>query len=908
MKKHVLCLVVVLAVCLSCSLLADDVYLLRDDGKVNNVDVRSFETAGNWSNAEAPSAAHDYYVVSNRSLRITSGGTAHIFKGNSLTIGGTGNGNNFKGQIMGWGGQANVTISNLVVYQSTIQCNNEGWFYLRGKMTVRDTATGDRIFTGINQNTNGGRNFDFLGTVVTTDGESPKVKLTHGKNAANTYTTFKMSCDLTDSRAWFEVTGQNNGLAIFLLDTATFGLAFDSVNTNAIQLLKNSKFVLTANGVQNANLGISVPAAQTAYFGTRTYSASGNCSGTQYDYPDYDLTLPVFGSGTFTKEDDGRITLRNDWSGFHGTLAIEGGSLVLTDDMTASSDMRVVVKAGGALETERTDGTYGDLDVTFEAGAGLIVPYNAEMGVASPITLGASFLEAATFPVGLKLSQSIAFPVNATNRLAVAKVDSAVRVVTGADFTDTTAKTYDLPRTWFEVVTDGTGMQTVYLVVKPVLVHGGEGTWMPFDGVFLRDGSSSQSSLTANYVWSDHLASHPGADYIHTGSAISAITQGGVGSRATIEGDMLVLASGSIASRSEHIVLPYVLVASTNLLFSCAGYAANSRHKIEGGPIHVSAASTTPLEFRSQTENDRTLFRKVDLLAPLEGPGSVLFRTYAPPNDAYISCESPNFKGILIVDASSGLSAKDGLSLHIGSQQALGGRPDTYESRGIQLRGYSCIAPTVSMTLDSSLNRGLVISEGNGALSGGGFDVPSNVVLTLTMNVIQNGTLLKKGPGTLVIGSNSHTYGGWGADVVNGTNNVVEVRAGGVTTMKTTNIDKLCYTFKDGGGIAVFQTPPNATQEAYGLYSTFTHERAFAHEAPIRVKLVQDEPSTPPTSRFSRTICTIPQALNPKTDFAVDKPWDGWRGEVTRADDTPSASMYRYTVTYRPVGMTILFR
>ncbi len=446
-------------------------------------------------------------MVSNRSLRITSGGTAHIFKGNSLTISGTGNGNNFKGQIMGWGGQANVTISNLVVYQSTIQCNNEGWFYLRGKMTVRDTATGERVFTGINQNTNGGRNFDFLGTVVTTDGESPKVNLTHGKNAANTYTTFKMSCDLTDSRAWFEVKGQNNGLAIFLLDTATFGLAFDSVKTNAIQLLKNSKFVLTANGVQNANLGISVPAAQTAYFGTRTYSASGNCSGTQYDYPDYDLTLPVFGSGTFTKEDDGRITLRNDWSGFHGTLAIEGGSLVLTDDMTASSDMRVVVKAGGALETERTDGTYG----------------------------------------------------------------------------------------------------------------------------------------------------------------------------------------------------------------------------------------------------------------------------------------------------------------------------------------------------------------------------------------------------------------GWGADVVNGTNNVVEVRVGGVTTMKTTNVDKLCYTFKDGGGIAVFQTPPNATQETYGLYSTFTHERAFSHEAPIRVKLVPDEPSTSPTSRFSRTICTIPQALNPKTDFAVDKPWDGWRGDVTRADDTPSAGMYRYTVTYRPVGMTILF-
>ncbi|MBR0506928.1 MAG: hypothetical protein IJJ84_16125, partial [Kiritimatiellae bacterium] len=69
-----------------------------------------------------------------------------------------------------------------------------------------------------------------------------------------------------------------------------------------------------------------------------------------------------------------------------------------------------------------------------------------------------------------------------------------------------------------------------------------------------------------------------------------------------------------------------------------------------------------------------------------------------------------------------------------------------------------------------------------------------------------------------------------------------------------------------------------------------------------------DAGAEPPATHFSRVVCTIPQALNPKTDFAVDKPWDGWRGEVTRADDTPSAGMYRYTVTYRPVGMTVIFR
>ena len=81
---------------------ADDVYLLRNDGKIDNVDVRSFEAAGNWSNGEAPSDAHDYYVMTNYSLRVTGSTAAHVFKGNSLTLGGTGSGNNFKGQIMGW--------------------------------------------------------------------------------------------------------------------------------------------------------------------------------------------------------------------------------------------------------------------------------------------------------------------------------------------------------------------------------------------------------------------------------------------------------------------------------------------------------------------------------------------------------------------------------------------------------------------------------------------------------------------------------------------------------------------------------------------------------------------------------------------------------------------------------------
>ena len=888
--------------CAAAGVWAADVYLTAND---SSTVPRSYNNAGNWDSGAKPCAGNDYYVLNGYQIRLSSG----KFAGDSLTFGNaTQNGN-----AMGWG-HCDMTITNLHLYRGTIDCNNEGWLNFWGLMTIHHTASGIRKFRGINQNADCGRNVGFRGTVKTVGTESPKVILEHGKNLAGAYTTFAISGDFTESRAWFEVQGQANGLGIFLLDTATFGLAFDSMKTNAIQLLTNTKLVLTTNALQNANVGISVPVGTQSLFGTRTYCAAGQstalCKGTQTDYPDYDLLLPVFGSGTFTKVDDGRITLKNDWSGFHGTLAIEGGSLVLTDDMTASSDMRVVVKAGGALETERADGTYGGLDVTFEAGAGLIVPYNAETGVASPITLGASFLDAATFPVGLKLSQPIAFPVNATNRLAVAKVDSAVRVVTGTDFADTTAKTYDLPKTWFEVETDGAGMQTVYLVAKPVITREGEGIWSSFESVYTR--ASDNLSWTTNYVWSDHLAAHPGADYISTGGVASTNTWGGVGSRSVFHGDSLVWDDNpAFALRSEYTVLTNLTVTKANSMFTCAGYASRSRHRIQGGPITVTAACTydSPLMFRSTTENNRGNIYTISLDAPLVGPGNVRFRTLAPPNDTWITSESPDFQGCIIVDSNGqGNETTDGLTLHIDSPLALGGLLPASEVRSLTLRGYSYISPTVSMTLDNAYRRSISITTGGTDMGAGGFDVPTNVVLTLTRGFLLNGKMIKKGEGALLLNCSSMSHGGWGGEAANGTNNVVEVRAGGVTTLKKTNINELCYMFKDGGGIAVFQTPPNATQEENGLYATFQHARAFSHEAPIRVKLVPDEPSTPPMSRFSRTICTIPQALNPKTDFAVDKPWDNWRGEVSRADDTPSTGMYRYTVTYRPVGMTILFR
>ena len=153
------------AACAAMGAHAADVYLAASDsGSVP----RSYNNAGNWDNGAAPCAGNDYYVLNGRQIRL-NGGT---FAGDSLTLGNA----TQNGDAMGWG-HCNVTITNFHFYRGTIYCNNEGWVNFFGLMTLHGTASGNRLFSGINQNSDCGRNVGLLGTVKTVGSETPKVIL-----------------------------------------------------------------------------------------------------------------------------------------------------------------------------------------------------------------------------------------------------------------------------------------------------------------------------------------------------------------------------------------------------------------------------------------------------------------------------------------------------------------------------------------------------------------------------------------------------------------------------------------------------------------------------------------------------------------------------------------------------------
>lgn len=874
---------------------AEDVSLLRSDTS----STRSFLTAGNWSDAQAPHVDSDYFVTNNY-LLLTSAGT---FAGRSLALGS----GKTSGNLRGWG-QCTLTIADCHFYRGLIDCNNEGWLNFDGCLTIHQTSAA-RNFAGINQNVDGGRNIGFIGTLKSAEGETPVITVYASPNVDDKYTTIRFAGDMTDWHG--KIVAKNKGTFV-LLDSATACSGFTTLTPDALTLQANAKLVINSSKtVQSPNWGVTIASGVNAYLGTITKSANGQNSpscrgGVETIYPDYDLLLPIAGTATstFVKNDKGRIKLRNDWSGFSGTLAIEGGSLVLTDDMTGTSNLKISVRAGGALETERADGTYGGIDVTFEAGAGLVVPYNPETGVASPITLGASFLSSCTFPVGLSLSSPVNFPINETNALAVAHVDSAHRVVTGADFQNNTTKNNNLPVTWFEVETDADGMQTVYLMMKPVLVReDAVGQFSILDAIH----TLTNKVESEGYVWSDHQAPHPGADYINSTVFATYYTWGGVGSRREFRGDSLVWTDGlELDLRTQYTYFENLIPSKSGLRIYPIGYAAMSRHVLEGN-IQVSPllTSDSPLHIFANTDNGRKNIYTVELAASLNGTGHVNFKANAnSPNDAYITTPQTNFTGCILLQADGTSATVDGLTLHITDPRQLGAPRSAISTYDLYLRNRCFVRPECTMTFNTP-NRQVTIS------SDAGFDVPTNVVFTLASTAFaQAANLIKKGEGALVCSWNwtaSKTlgFGEWNGNPPNGTNNVILVREGGIVTgvMKSTWYHG--FKFTGTGGIAVFQTPPTAFAEENGLYSEYTGVNALMYDEKIPVKFYGDE-DNPPQTTFTRVICTWAQDLDASV-FAPEKPATGgaWACSVTKEQ---VGSLWRYSVTYRPQGMMILFR
>jgi len=104
---------------------------------IDGIGTSSFNTAGLWSDAAAPSAGNDYFVPNGTRLRTPADGNSHTFAGDSLTINNTtpyGDGFMFKGT----GSAGAITVNNLILDGGLISHANGGgdYFNLYGNINV----------------------------------------------------------------------------------------------------------------------------------------------------------------------------------------------------------------------------------------------------------------------------------------------------------------------------------------------------------------------------------------------------------------------------------------------------------------------------------------------------------------------------------------------------------------------------------------------------------------------------------------------------------------------------------------------------------------------------------------------------------------------------------------------------
>jgi hypothetical protein len=100
----------------------------------------SFNTAGQWSNAAAPSAGNDY-VTGNFVLRTPANGSSHTFAGDSLTVNNT---NGYPNGLLykGTGNTGVITVNNLILNGGYVShANGTGdLFQLDGSISVASNS------------------------------------------------------------------------------------------------------------------------------------------------------------------------------------------------------------------------------------------------------------------------------------------------------------------------------------------------------------------------------------------------------------------------------------------------------------------------------------------------------------------------------------------------------------------------------------------------------------------------------------------------------------------------------------------------------------------------------------------------------------------------------------------------
>ena len=593
------------------------------------------------------------------------------------------------------------------------------------------------------------------------------------------------------------------------------------------------------------------------------------------------------------------------------TLAV-GTHLNVADATAGGTALPAGIYTGGDWPWLAGEGL---LVVSGVAGADIVVPYDAEQGTATVVDLTASPLTAAQVaalgrPFRIALSEVMALPFHATNRIAVAEFAASVGV-TAADFVDVSPKTCDLPRTWFETET-ANGVTTVYLVARPVVVAlGEEGDGVPLYHYFMTN---------ANF-WSDGKLPHAGADYFDaidttTGDKSGAYSYDygtATGSGRVFPGESLTFSASRYSMKTREFTVNdlrfYNATSGMQHMYSIS--VSGETHM--RGKIYVDA-SCSAFEIRPNL-GDSLLVIDSDISSKA---GNLTFRNLwstSPLCSFKLLGDNRGIEGRIVITGgvNAGKDLWNQLTVAITNATALGGAMEAWSGSGLQFSYFPQLIVEETTTFDTT-NRGVYAREGFRLKVEAGKTF--TLLNTCSCSLSYTDDYMRLLPARCAVEKSGEGVFAFGARLVpcntsvvavpaDGTNNMVRVKEGGVMAVTADAFDNVAMEFHDGTSIVA--DPANAATAANGLRladvpPTFVAGAKVAlrpiegfvpNDAAVEVAYLTVPASTPDL----RDILTVA-----KIEAADGKTWSPSLRKTTVGGVTT------YSVLYRRLGCTIIFR
>ena len=589
------------------------------------------------------------------------------------------------------------------------------------------------------------------------------------------------------------------------------------------------------------------------------------------DCSEFELPMPITGSYGFTKTGPGTVTLSGDYTA--GDIAVESGTLVIASSAEFPAGQNISVTAGATLYVHQPLSRF---NITAAEGATveyvldtLEVDYDDSTHTATALTRGSSFSVPEDVKQPIALSSAISLPLHTALHLEVLTVASGADALSADDFTDETPKTFGLPKTSFEVATDGAGVQHVYLNVRPVVVS--------VDVFTLSETLNGKAAL-----WSNTAEAQTGFDYLITNQVNNIGNEDFAGDSLTVcnNGDRFYVREVSDKITKATLYAPMQIQQGRS-----------SRNMTLAGDIRIEGdfGDTSYIALKNIYDD---VYLALSATLSGEGPLKVTgskTADYRTGNtiDLRLLGDNSAYKGRIYV-TNDGASPDEYTSTQFSfdSAAALGGALDTFKYDSLKLDNYSTLRPTTSIDF-STENRGIY---GSGPF---GFVVTNGITFKVGVPIRMDDIMFKHGEGDLILGGEIS----FGA----GSTKTCYVREGGIGALSDAAVAGLDVVFSNGTKIVV---SPDATLE--NGFTGMTFEPA---DATVSVVVLSD--FTPPTNgeAFTVAIATVPTSAGDLSGRFALESVRGYTGNIVTesvtVDDVPCT---RYSAKYSHNGMIIIFR